>query len=62
MQQDLSTGFYTISVMEGGTDALDPRSTATMEQVKTCHDRSIPHGSHQGELSLLIRNRANRMG
>lgn len=32
MQQDLTTGFYTISVLEGGEGALDPRSTATMEQ------------------------------
>lgn len=48
MQQDLSTGFYTISVMEGEKDALDPRSTATMEQVKTYHERSIPHALRQG--------------
>lgn len=34
MQQDLTTGFYTISVLEGGKGALDPASTATMEQVR----------------------------
>lgn len=33
MQQDMTTGFYTISVLEGGEGALDPLSTATMEQV-----------------------------
>lgn len=34
MQQDMTTGFYTISVLEGGEGALDPLSTATMEQVR----------------------------
>lgn len=33
MQQDMTTGFYTISVLEGGEGALDPLSTSTMEQV-----------------------------
>lgn len=54
MQQDLSTEFYTISVMEGREDALDPRSTATMEQARTYHHRSVAHGLHQRELSPLI--------
>lgn len=36
MQQDMTTGFYTISVLEGGEGALDPLSTATMEQVLFC--------------------------
>ena len=34
MQQDMTTGFYTISVLEGGEGALDPLSTSTMEQVR----------------------------
>lgn len=34
MQQDLTTGFYTISVLEGGEGGLDPHSTATMEQAR----------------------------
>ncbi|CAM9742109.1 unnamed protein product [Ascophyllum nodosum] len=41
MQQDLSTGFYTISVLEGGEKALDPLSTATMEQVEIPLDRVV---------------------
>lgn len=34
MQQDVAAGFYTISVLEGGEGALDPLSTATMEQAR----------------------------
>ncbi|CAM9555574.1 unnamed protein product, partial [Hapterophycus canaliculatus] len=41
MQQDMTTGFYTISVLEGGEGALDPLSTATMEQVEIPLDRVI---------------------
>ncbi|CAM9274655.1 unnamed protein product [Ectocarpus sp. 6 AP-2014] len=41
MQQDMTTGFYTISVLEGGEGALDPLSTATMEQVEMPLDRVI---------------------
>ena len=36
MQQDVAAGFYTISVLEGGEGALDPLSTATMEQARCC--------------------------
>eukprot|EP00752_Nemacystus_decipiens_P007675 g6861.t2 len=41
MQQDMTTGFYTISVLEGGEGALDPLSTSTMEQVEIPLDRVI---------------------
>ncbi|CAN0468884.1 unnamed protein product, partial [Ectocarpus sp. 8 AP-2014] len=41
MQQDMTTGFYTISILEGGEGALDPLSTATMEQVEIPLDRVI---------------------
>lgn len=44
MQQDLTTGFYTISVLEGGENALDPLSTATMEQASCCSRGGVRWG------------------
>lgn len=64
MQQDMTTGFYTISVLEGGEGALDPLSTSTMEQVRETRSEvlycfsvlvslSAPPGTHMFGLRQL---------